>query len=211
MRWLALFMLLAPACAARGCLGSRSDCTNASSDKYFFPRGSVGEQFKHFDQDEFVRSWYSKHLRAMSEPSLSCNPAGAETYRFLWLRTWGHPIAVRVAGLSTSGVISAVELDGAGGYGPGKILRSVNRQLSRDESDQVWAGLKAVDFWKMPSRLPKSGMDGAQWIMEGRKAEQYHVVDRWSPQEGQYREFCLLLVKLAGVLPSEELPPGGIY
>jgi hypothetical protein len=65
----------------------------------------------------------------MSEPSLSCDRTGAETYRFLWLRTWGHPIAVRIAGLSTGGLISAVELDGAGGYGPGTILRTVNRPL----------------------------------------------------------------------------------
>ena len=37
------------------------------------------------------------------------------------------------------------------------------------------------------------GTDGSQWIIEGVKKGQYHVVDRWMPKDGMVRELGLLL------------------
>ena len=38
------------------------------------------------------------------------------------------------------------------------------------------------------------GVDGAQWIIEGVRNGTYHVVDRWSPREGQVRALGLFMV-----------------
>jgi len=58
----------------------------------YFPVGTFGP----LNSDLFVREWYSKHLVAMEEPSLSCGVLeDTETYRFLWLRTFHNPVAVR--------------------------------------------------------------------------------------------------------------------
>src|SRR5258708_39333972 len=42
--------------------------------------------------------WYAKHLKALHEPSLweMAQDPKAEAYRFLWLRSFHHPIAVRL-------------------------------------------------------------------------------------------------------------------
>jgi hypothetical protein len=42
--------------------------------------------------------WYSAQLRALKEPSLFqlASNALSHSYRFLWLRTFNHPIAIRV-------------------------------------------------------------------------------------------------------------------
>src|SRR5262245_25566892 len=63
-----------------------------SPEVRYFPVGTFGSR-----SDLFVREWYSKHLVAMKEPSLSCGVLeDTETYRFLWLSTWENPVAVRV-------------------------------------------------------------------------------------------------------------------
>ena len=40
--------------------------------------------------------------------------------------------------------------------------------------------------------------DGAQWIVEVREGARYHVVDRWSPDEGRIYEIGRHLMSLSG-------------
>ena len=186
----------------------RADCAKVDADELFFPKGVFGEPDPQFDDDAFTREWYSDHLRAMAEPSLSCGESDQASYRFLWLRTWGHPIAVRIE-VGQSNTLTAVELDGRGGYEPGKVSRRVKRQLSAEEWKTLSHTLEALNFWKMPTLLPATlGLDGANWVLEGRSGREYHVVDRWSPTDDGYRDFCLMFVEFAGLMPSEE---DGVY
>ena len=107
--------------------------------------------------------------------------------------------------------ITAIELDGSGGYRPGKVARHVERQLTSVEWTQVSDGLAKIGFWKMPVREGRGGNDGAQWILEGRKGSKYHVVDRWTPQSGAFRELCVSLLKLSDMLPEGTPKRGRIY
>src|SRR4030081_3548113 len=63
--------------------------------------------------------WYAKHLRAMREPSLweSSKDTSLESYRFLWLRSFHHPVSARleVAKDGTAQLFVKV-LSGQGGY-----------------------------------------------------------------------------------------------
>lgn len=188
----------------------RADCSSLDAAEFFFPMKVLGEQLPHFDQDTFKRNWYSKFLRAMAEPSLSCGESPSESYRFLWLRTFGRPIAVRIE-TGRSNTLTAVELDGAGGYHPGEISRRIQRQLNADEWKTLSEALKATDFWNMPGLEPRRGLDGAEWIMEGRSGHDYHVVNRWMPAAGAYRELCLMLVNFSGLMPSGETKRDAVY
>jgi hypothetical protein len=188
-----------------------SECSDPSSDHFYFPEGVLGEKTPKFDADRFARNWYSKHLRSMTEPSLSCRRGPDEVYRFLWLRTWGAPIAIRVERSRATTTLSAVMLDGAGGYEPGKVARRVQRKLAAGEWKRISEQLVAADFWRMPSHMRGGGLDGAQWILEARLQDRYHVVDRHSPQEGAFRVLCALLVQLAGLWPSGNGKRDGAY
>jgi hypothetical protein len=149
--------------------------------------------------DDFINDWYGEHLRAMGEKSfLDVSDENIETYRFLWLRSFHHPIFVRIEREENKIKLFTKELGGAGGYRPGKVLRSNKINLEKEEFCRFLNLLEDANFWKMPTKHDVLGEDGAQWILEGVKKGRYHIMDRWSPEKGEYREACVYLLKLSG-------------
>jgi len=155
-----------------------------------------------YDEDAFVRHWFSSYLLSMKEPTLSCGQATGASYRFLWLRSFHHPIVVRVVYEADIASLTAVELDGAGGRIPGVEIRRVARWLSAEESSALLTELRKATFWDLPSREKRMGIDGAEWLIEGRDGVRYHVVRRWSPVAGPVREIGLQLLRVANLMPS---------
>lgn len=177
-------------------------CEAAGPNTFYFPAGTFfdpgfeefgsGDTRGGWESDAFSREWYSAHLQAMREPSLSCGQmAASESYRFLWLRTFHEPIAVRVSHTGERYTLDAVILDGAGGYDPGRIARRVHRDLTLADWMRVTIALEQMKFQSMPSAEPwdvsedpatgdlilRTSNDGAQWILEGRTVS-YHAIDR---------------------------------
>ena len=150
---------------------ARNTCQAATDDEYYWPDGTFSS-----GDDKFQRAWYSSQLRAMGEPTLSCGASEqGEIYRFLWLRTFHRPIAVRVTLAHGTGSLVAIELDGAGGYEPGRVLHRTERPLAPGEATLMSARLHDIGFWAMAPSLPPGdiGLDGAQWIVEGRRGRAY--------------------------------------
>jgi hypothetical protein len=164
----------------------------------YFPSGKLGKL------DSLLSRWYSKQLKGMGEPSLSDpNGTGEFAYRFLWLRSFHHPISVRIQKNGVSAVLHAVEFDGAGGYSPGRLAKETNRELSPSELETVMAKLEKAGFWQLKTEVDDRGFDGAEWIMEGHQGANYHIVTRWSPESGDFRELCLYFLQLSGLLPQD--------
>ena len=149
--------------------------------------------------------WYGQHLRAMREPRL-CEPSDVERYRFLWLRTFHRPVAVRVERTEAGASLTARELGGAGGYAPGELARGATRDLTSSEWAELQRKLDAAGYWTLPTDSDRMGLDGSQWVLEGARGDRYHVVDRWTPEEAgrdaAFRELCLFLLDLAGFAPA---------
>ena len=144
----------------------------------------------------------------MTEPSLSCGNLEGETYRFLWLRTFHPPIAVRLTVTQGTARILSVQLSGAGGYDPGTVVHRAEHLLPPQEWNQVRDAINVAHFWQMGAWEGKpGGLDGAQWVIEGRAGAKYHVVDRWCPESGPVRELGLLLMRLARL----EIAESAIY
>lgn len=163
----------------------------------YFPAGLLGPNEW---SDQFRAGWYAKHLLAMHEPSLFVtDDRGDERYRFLWLRSFHHPVAIRVERIGDQRLIITKELDGAGGYAPGKVIVETTRLLSDGESARLEFLLADACFWQMSAEHGLGGNDGAQWILEGQYAGRYHLVDRWSPQSGSYRKACEYLLQISGL------------
>jgi hypothetical protein len=147
---------------------------------------------------------YGRYLQAMEEPSL-LDPVEAdkEIYRFLWLRTFDHPMSVRIERSLTETKLIFTELSGRGGYDPGTIIRHEEKSID----DTLWCGfftlIDQADHWKLGEDKEGGGQDGAQWIVEGVREGRYHLVDRQSPSESDYREACLYLLQMAGVDPEK--------
>lgn len=150
--------------------------------------------------DPFRNEWYRKHLKAMGEASLAKSiDDNGEVYRFLWLRSFHRPIMIRVERQGRAYGIYSRELNGAGGYEPGKVLRTDRREIFLEEWCELIRLVDEAKYWQMPRiDLEDGGLDGAQWILESVKENRYHVVDRWSPEDGDYRRVGVYLLKLAG-------------
>ncbi len=179
-----------------------------SAQQPYFPRGSLGAY-----TDSFKAEWYSTQLRALNEPSLLqlSQDKTRESYRFVWLRSFHHPVAVRVDVRPDGiGELTLKVGSGAGGYKPGETVQNLSRPLTLEESSMFLARLQKLDFWSLPSykNEERDGDDGAQWIIEGAKDGKYHVVDRWSPREGPVRE---LGITLALGLADLKIPKRDLY
>jgi hypothetical protein len=115
--------------------------------------------------------------------ALSQNDKRATAYRFLWLRTFHHPIALRVviAPDGTADLIAKVS-DGAGGYGPPPLIENQTKKLSGTEVADLLEQVNHANFWKLPTEEKRSllsfEMDGARWILEAVQDGNYHVVDK---------------------------------
>jgi hypothetical protein len=172
----------------------------------FFPPGTFPAATQ-----KLVSDWYGKHLRAMAEPSLwAAAVAGKTSIRFLWLRTWGRPIAVRVERAGRRTHLVATRLTGNGGYDPGKIDTHRERDLTPAEWQRVVDALAAAHFDTTPTE-GEMGDDGAQWILERAQAGSYRLVERWSPtltrKDAAFASACNVLLDLAG----RDLVTGHVY
>lgn len=166
----------------------------------FFPARAFSEKP---DADDYAAAWYSRQLSAMEEPSLwkAAGRKDAEIYRFTWLRTFHPPYAFRLeVRADGTGTLVAKGASGAGGYDPGRLVLDKTLALDAKRVRQFTAALDALKFWALPARdNTRTGFDGSQWILEGVKGGRYHVVDRWTPERGPFRNLMLELVGLAGV------------
>lgn len=193
-------------CATEKKLSVRPECPSLDAGDYYFPPGALDPSRSKIDG--ITRDWYSKYLHAMMEPSLSCGPrSDGSAFRFLWLRSFHHPIAVRAEREGSAVTLNVVELDGTGGSAPGGVVKRVQRVLSPAEQGQFLTKLQSVGFWEMKKNQDRFGVEGAQWVLEGAEDGRYRVIERWSPGPGAYRELCLLLLEFTGIV----IPPLDYY
>ena len=164
------------------------------------------------DLDEFPRKkWYSNQLRAAKESPI-ITPLNVPTYRFTWLRSFHHPIVVRIE-CPDHCTITAKILNGAGGYVPGKISKTINRTLSQSEEEKFKRLLSQVNFSPEKSLEDIIGVDGAQWVLEAASGNSYHAIDYWSPQPGgsvdseAFYTLCSYMLYLTGF----EIPDNEFY
>jgi hypothetical protein len=186
-----------------------TSCNFQSSPYAYFPSGALSP--KRDDLDAFEQCWYGGQLKAMGEPVLHTLvlPPNGEVYRFTWLRTFHHPIAVRLERRGDSVRLFAIELDGAGGYAPGKPVRRIDREVSTTEWADLRKAFERAVFWDLPPTTERFGNDGAQWILEGRRTDQYHLAVRWTPDvdgpDAAFRELCLHILSLADLAQQNEV------
>ena len=155
---------------------------------------------------DFRNKWYSSQLKAMNEPILKSLTSPAEVYRFTWLRSFHNPVAVRMERKGEDLKVFWKLCSGAGGYDPGRMIIDREKKIDRKQWDQFMDLLSAMDFRGMKSvDENQTGLDGAQWILEGIQDGNYHVVDRWSPgRKSRFARCCEFLLSLTDLEIAEQ-------
>jgi hypothetical protein len=159
---------------------------------------------------------YTPALKAFSEPRF-CSEAllkeKYESYRFLWLRTFNHPVFIQLISRGPgNAVLIYKELDGKGGYGYGSpiVHKTLDpfKKLGKGElpKDMVQGAFDIViqrakaGVWEQPYKVDDGtiGLDGATWTIEAIKDGKCHVVERWSPeQKDVFRWFADDLIRFS--------------
>jgi hypothetical protein len=181
--------------------------SSSAQTQYFPPCPKGGSQW----ECQFKSEWYSDQLRALDEPPLwsLSKTQGRQSYRFLWLRTFHHPVAIRLDVNSDGTSRLATKMtSGAGGFKPGHLIQQDVVTLTKTQTDWFLGKIDENKFWELPSKdVQSAGLDGSQWIIEAVKNGNYHIVDRWTPGDGPVRVLGLLMVNdLAKLkIPADEI------
>ena len=164
--------------------------------------------------DSFDVYWYSQQLAALQEPRMTeaAPQRSSESYRFLWLRSFHHPVAIRVYSSPDGGVVVTSEGKGAGGYAPESLLRRDSAEITQQQWHALTTAIAEEALWTRgvidTSRL---GLDGATWTIEGRRGNRYVLVTRWAPMDtgatAFMRRLGLAFLRIARV----DVPPQDLY
>ena len=175
-----------------------SDRVYRDSNEFYFPMEVFRDTSLYVGRDTFINSWYSEQLFAMREPILYLENGSNEIYRFTWLRTFHNPIAIRIEKNGHDYILFWKQCSGAGGYEPGNIEVSTQRVISKVQWDKFKSKVHTLNFWNMNTNEGETlGTDGSRWILEGKEANKYHVVDRWTPNEkSNFYRCCDFLIQL---------------
>ncbi len=186
MKYIVIFMLLVFGCAAH------------VPTKYF----PVGAFSADRELDSFVQSRYGKYLSAMKEPSL-VESAQAQ-YRFLWLPTFNPPMVFRISIQNGKYVFYSKRTAGTGGSYSGRLVDDLVFEIPADLAAKVINKLEQdCQFWALPTKIDKTGLDGSQWVFEATNNGKFHVVDRWSPGAGCLYEVGVELMSLSRLMIFE--------
>jgi hypothetical protein len=75
-------------------------------------------------------------------------------------------------------------------------VRSDASTLTKERTDWFLGKIQENKFWDLATRdKSRMGLDGAQWTLEGVKNGDYHIVDRWSPNDGPVRVIGPLMLE----------------
>lgn len=184
--------------------------TPSGSIKRYFPPGVLGCTDQ---QEELLTRWYSDQLEALHEPSLwslSGTASKITAYRFLWLRSFHPPVAIRIIiNRDWTGSVVVKMASGTGGSDPGILVRAQTLPVGKHGTALLLARVVETHFWTLPTRAAPGGTDGAQWVLEGVEDGRYHIVERWSPWMGD--PVHRLAMTLANDVARLQIAPGTVY
>lgn len=131
--------------------------------------------------------WFSRQLYALREPSLS--DSKQQVYRYTMIPSFSMPYTVRVEiGDAGTGRLYFTVCDGPINYYGGDIVKSVQKALTKEETDALLGALTQANFWNIPASGGQLGFDGYRAIFEGVKDGKYHFFSRWSPDDAVIQE-----------------------
>lgn len=188
--------LLSPACAqtvAKQVL----EVLPPDENPQHFPIGLFSENA---ELSEWTARRYAKDLRGLGEPSLwktIMKPDWA-VYRFTLIPSGAPGLATRLMvdpdGNGTLLVKRWVQDEGA----ESSRVDQRGAPVEREQVKQFVQLLDNANFWILSAAKLAGGVDGQEWLLEGRRGSEYHVVDRWSgAMEGSYSNACEYLYKLS--------------
>ena len=191
-----LFLLVTGCAQTQESIHLRTRMRTLDPNSLYFPYGS----FNDGRADTFLIRWYSTMLIGLKEPILFRDTSKNEVCRFTWLRSFHHPISVRIEYDGESVTIYTKESNGAGGYEPGELITNNVQIIPIEQGRSFIDKLHKSFIWSSPSSAVGIPVDGAQWILEVKIPGTYKVMDKGSPERGDaFRTLCEQFLDMGGI------------
>jgi hypothetical protein len=161
----------------------------------YFPPGSLSPHSPESAAHYSVR--FGGVLEALQEKPLPRGEAAGATYRYTFMPSFSASIMVRVE-RAPSGETRLIRKE----LTPlGEKVTALAGTQTRRLTDSEWRSIEVLaqgaSFWTLPPDTFEMGLDGAQLLLEGAGPRGYHVVHRWSPDDGSFLRLCARLRELA--------------
>jgi hypothetical protein len=171
------------------------------------------------ETDSFFNEIHFGLMQQAGEPSLwkLSGVPSYHAYRFYWgggLRLLG-PVVIRlIVQPDGSGIVNIKTWNSVQiGFHPGSSYPNYEKQLVTDYAKSInkrslkkfLRQLEKVRFWDLPTQDKHLGNDGETWNLEGAKDGNFHFVTRWVPQNKDFIETGLLLLRICR-LPNKWQP-----
>ena len=199
--------------------------SKSDSLSYYFPSilndktERRNENYKDFEQ-----KWYSSSLYSFKEPILYKKSDSKLIYRLLWLRSFHKPVCFTMKEFNGNHYLNAKTLDRQPAFYPEIILRGRDKNnkwipdtiqkadrfalidfdtikvLTNGEWKEIENYISKLDFWNSPVADPRvdDATDGSNWILEGRKNDKYHFINRRNAM-GELKNLGKILNKWSGL------------
>lgn len=166
---------------------------------------------------DFHENWFGGQLSAMGEPSLwqlSKHDRNARVYRVLRLPSFSPALAARLVVQSDgSGTAEITELDGAGGFEPGKPMRRLSRDLAPSQVRDLDALFDRSGFWTGRIETGRFGgcTDGTQFVLEALSLGSYKLISRHECSMEDDVRAILRAFPAISVMPPPLQPPSRLW
>jgi len=184
-------------CAQTGAKRTIEQTKPPDNKPQYFP---VGLFSQYPELSEWEARWYASELRQLREPSLleGKNRRGYSEYRFLLIPSFSPSLVIRLVvnpdGTGTLVAKLRTNMRGQDENAPREQILA----FSSEQVNDFFNLLHEADFWSLPTAKSGYGFDGEEWLLEGKRNDKYHVVDRWSgAMEGTYSRACNYLQELS--------------
>lgn len=154
--------------------------------------------------DSFCNAWYSAQLYGMHEPLLYNKPIEKEVVRFTWLRSFHHPVSIRMEKENEKYTLYWKVCDGAGEFVPGNLIINRTKIVSLYQWEILNYHLDKAGFWSSGFKVRYPGTDGSEWIFEAAGPDYYQVKSVYLGEEFRPAgEYLLSLTDLK--IPREKM------
>jgi len=148
---------------------------------------------------------YAKQLLDLKEPCLYTENVGNDRVilRFTWLRSFHHPISIRMEKKESEVYLYWKVGKGKGGYAPEGLMRKGEKQINLKEWNEFMQKLNLDRFNDLPNDRVIPDPDGAIWLLEYKHGDDFKAhTTNWP--HGSIMGCCLYLLSLTDILVEEK-------
>ena len=144
--------------------------------------------------------WYSSVLYGLDEKPLWPPKPQQVIYRFTWMRSFHDQVSITMDVQRQGDAQLRLHVY----RGALQQLETSTQTLSKQQVGWVVSLIEGTNFWKMTTEGEgPQGMDGAEWVLEGVRGGQYHIVTRWNASRTPFGKALLELLQLSNYNPPK--------